>query len=146
MICHKCGFYFSVEPREGDASPRVISKEKPSSPSWPAPIPSCSPGASAVHSGRLWRWSKEAERMLECGGLPCKHTWLPLTEKCRNKGAPTFCFFLLLFQSSIQSLTLLLSAPGSWRTLNALAVKWGQVVHLHLLASRRATITVLITD
>lgn len=96
MICHKGGFYFQVDPWKCDTSPCVISKGKPSSRSRPPspPVPPCSPGVPAQHSGRLWRWSEEAERALECGGLACKHTRPPLTEKCRNKAALTFCYFL----------------------------------------------------
>lgn len=108
-------------------SPCGISKEKAQFyKSTPLHVLSCSPGATtgAAHSARLWRWSTEAERTLECGGPAWKHTWLPLTETGWNDGTLIFCFFLPPFQPFVQSLTLRLSAPSRWRTLNALAVKY----------------------
>lgn len=123
MICQRCAFYFT-----GDLWKRNMSPEK--NPILQVDHPhvlSCSPGetAGAAHTGRLWRWSKEAERMSECGELAWKHTWLPLTEKGWNNGALTFCFFLPPFQSFLQPLALLLSSPTMWHTLSALAIKWG---------------------
>lgn len=41
--------------------------------------------AGAVHSGRRWHWSEEAERMLGRSRLTCKHAWLPSEEEGWNK-------------------------------------------------------------